>query len=186
MTEKLTFQESGASDDKPRRSLGNRLGWLGFTITFVTVVLAFLALGAAVSMLLRATRRPPIVTPTHGALGVLMVPIISITRLPKFQPNPGIVCEWGVSRETLMFWLGVVLFVIAWAVTLLVWASCALAKEGDEALEELDESLRRLQQVATSVVRTSGRSAELIHRRAQPIRHLLDNIGDDVAQPQRR
>ena len=68
MTEKITFQESGVSDDKPRRSLRNRLGWLGFTLTFVTVVLTFLALGAAVSMLVKATLRPPIVTPTHGTL----------------------------------------------------------------------------------------------------------------------
>jgi hypothetical protein len=34
-----------------------------------------------------------------------------------------------------MFWPGVVLFVVAWAVVLLVWASWALAREGDEALE---------------------------------------------------
>ena len=40
-----------------------------------------------------------------------------------------------------MFWVGVVLFVVAWALALLVWASFALAREGDEALEELDESL---------------------------------------------
>jgi hypothetical protein len=65
-----------------------------------------------------------------------------------------------------MFWLGVVLFIIAWAVALLVWASCALAREGDEALEELEESLRRLQQAAASVARTSGRSAELMRQRA--------------------
>jgi uncharacterized protein YoxC len=85
-----------------------------------------------------------------------------------------------------MFWLGVAAFVVAWAIALLVWACCAVSKEGDEALEELDESIRRLQQVAASVARTSGRSAELVRRRAQPIRHLLANITDDVAQPQRR
>jgi hypothetical protein len=85
-----------------------------------------------------------------------------------------------------MFWVGVVLFVVAWALALLVWASFALAREGDEALEELDESLRRLQQVAASVSRTSGRSAALVRRHAQPIRHLLENISDGVPQPQRR
>ena len=106
--------------------------------------------------------------------------------LPKFKPNQGIVCEWGVSRKTPMFWPGVVLFVVAWAIALLVWASWALAREGDEALEELDESLRRLQQVAASVARTSGRSAELVRRRAQPIRNMLREMGDDIAQPQRR
>jgi outer membrane lipoprotein-sorting protein len=85
-----------------------------------------------------------------------------------------------------MFWTGVVLFVVAWAVVLLVWASCAVAREGDEALEELDESLRKLQQVAASVTRTSDRSAELVRRRAQPIRYLLEGLEDDVIQPQRR
>ena len=85
-----------------------------------------------------------------------------------------------------MFWLGVMFFVIAWAVALLVWASCALAKEGDEALEELDESLRRLQQVAASVARTGGRSAELVRRRARPMRHLLKGMDEDVTQPQHR
>lgn len=85
-----------------------------------------------------------------------------------------------------MFWPGVVLFVVAWAVVLLIWASCAVAREGDEALAELDESLRRLQQVAASVAHTSGRSAELVRQRAQPIRHLLERVGDDITQPQRR
>ena len=85
-----------------------------------------------------------------------------------------------------MFWFVVVLFVVAWAVALLACASYALAKEGDEALEELDESLRRLQQVAASVTRTSGRSAEFVRRRAQPMRQLLEGISDDVAQPQHR
>ncbi len=65
-----------------------------------------------------------------------------------------------------MFWLGVLAFVFAWAIALLVWACCAVSKEGDEALEELDESLRRLQEVATSVARTTGRSAELMRQRA--------------------
>jgi|GraSoiStandDraft_8_1057269.scaffolds.fasta_scaffold412487_2 hypothetical protein len=85
-----------------------------------------------------------------------------------------------------MFWLGVLAFVVAWAIALLVWACCAVSKEGDEALEELDESLRRLQQVAASVTRTGGRRAELVRRRAQPMRHLLEGIGDDVSQPQHR
>jgi hypothetical protein len=85
-----------------------------------------------------------------------------------------------------MFWLGVIAFVVAWAIALLFWACSAVAREGDEALEELEESLRRLQQVAQSVARTSGRSAQLVRRRAQPIRHLLEAMGDDVTQPQRR
>jgi len=85
-----------------------------------------------------------------------------------------------------MFWLGVLAFVFAWAIALLVWACCAVSKEGDEALEELDESLRRLQEVATSVARTTGRSAELMRQRAQPIRHLLAGMTDEVTRPQRR
>jgi len=83
-----------------------------------------------------------------------------------------------------MFWVGVILFVVAWAVALLFLACCAVAKEGDEALEELDESIRRLQHTAASVARTGSRSAELVRLRAQPIGCLLAEIGDDAAQPQ--
>jgi hypothetical protein len=77
MTDKVTFQESSMTDDKRPRSLRARLGPLGFTIALVTVVLAFLALGAAVSMLIRATRRPPIVAPTHGAVSQAVVASVS-------------------------------------------------------------------------------------------------------------
>ena len=85
-----------------------------------------------------------------------------------------------------MFWFGVAPFVVAWVAALLVWACCAVAKEGDDAFEELNESIRKLHQVAQSVARTSGRSAELVGRRSEPIRHLLAGMEDDVAQPQRR
>ena len=70
MTEQITFQESAATQ---RTSLREHLGPLGFTITFVTVVLACLALGAAVSMLIPTVRRAPIVAPTHGAIGHAVV-----------------------------------------------------------------------------------------------------------------
>ena len=85
-----------------------------------------------------------------------------------------------------MFWLGVLAFVVAWAIALLCWACCVLAKEGEEAAEELNEGIRQLHQIATSVARTGGRSAALVHRRAQPIHQLLEDMGDDVTQPQRR
>jgi methyl-accepting chemotaxis protein len=85
-----------------------------------------------------------------------------------------------------MFWLAVLTLVAAWAIALLFWACCLMAKEGEEAFEELNESIRKLHQVAQSVARTSGRSAELVRRRAQPIRHLLEELEDDVTQPQRR
>ena len=55
-----------------------------------------------------------------------------------------------------MFWLSVLGFVVAWAIVMLIWACCAAAKEGDEAFEELNESIRKLHQVALSVARTSG------------------------------
>jgi hypothetical protein len=74
MTDKVTFQESAASDNKQpvqSRSLRDHLGPLGFTITLAAVVLAFLALGVGVSLLVKALRRPPIVT--HGALGQVVL-----------------------------------------------------------------------------------------------------------------
>ena len=66
MTEKITFRESAVSDQR-RRSLREHLGPTGFTITLATIVLAFLALGAGVSLVVNMLRRPPIVTTTHGA-----------------------------------------------------------------------------------------------------------------------
>jgi len=50
-TDEITFQENASSDDEPRRSLRARLGWLGFTVTFVAVVVLCFALGAGVSIL---------------------------------------------------------------------------------------------------------------------------------------
>jgi len=85
-----------------------------------------------------------------------------------------------------MFWLGVLASVVSWAIALLVWACCVMAKEGEEAFEELNERIRQLHQVATNVTRTGGSSATLVRRRAQPIRQLLEDMGDDVTQPQRQ
>jgi hypothetical protein len=94
MTEKVTFQESTVSDDKQparQRSLRDHLGPLGFALTVVTVVLAFLALGAAVSVLVRETRRPPIVTPAHGALSrsVLASTMMERARWTRWGTHAG-------------------------------------------------------------------------------------------------
>ena len=85
-----------------------------------------------------------------------------------------------------MFMFGVVAFAAAWAAILLVWACCAAAKEGDEAFEELNESIRKLQVVAQSITRTSGRRAELVRRRSDAIRNMLQEMGDGITQPPRR
>jgi len=53
-TDEITFQENDLGDDKPRRSLRARLGTFGFTVTFVTVVLVCLAVGAGVSILVKS------------------------------------------------------------------------------------------------------------------------------------
>jgi hypothetical protein len=81
-----------------------------------------------------------------------------------------------------MFLLGVVGLAVAWVVILLVWACWAVSKEGDEAFEELNESIRKLQQVASSVARTSGRSAELVRLRAEPIRNILQEMGEGITE----
>ena len=59
-----------------------------------------------------------------------------------------------------MFWLSVLGFVVAWAVAMLVWACCAAAKEGDEAFEELNESIRKLHQVAQKCCNSSAYSVK--------------------------
>ena len=43
-----------------------------------------------------------------------------------------------------MLWLSVLGFAVAWAIVMLIWACWAAAKEGDEAFEELNESIRKL------------------------------------------
>ena len=85
-----------------------------------------------------------------------------------------------------MFWLPVLGLVAAWAIIILVWACCMAAKEEEEAFEELNESIRQLRQVTQSLARTSGRGAELVRRRARPIRHMLEEMGEETTQPQRR
>ena len=94
MTEKVTFQESTVSDGKQparQRSLRERLGPLVFALTVVAVVLAFLALGAAVSMLVTTLRRPPIVAPTHGALSrsVLASMMMEQTKWTRWGAHAG-------------------------------------------------------------------------------------------------
>jgi chromate transport protein ChrA len=74
MTEQITFQESAATQ---RTSLRDHLGPLGFAITFVAVVLASFILGAGISLAVKLVRRPPIVTPTHGALSQAVVASVS-------------------------------------------------------------------------------------------------------------
>ena len=70
MTEQITFQESAATQ---RTSLRDHLGPLDFAIALVTVVVACLALGAGISMLVQTVRQTPIVAPTHGALSQAVV-----------------------------------------------------------------------------------------------------------------
>jgi len=52
-TDEITFHENASSDDKPRRSLRARLGWFGFILTFVAVVLVCFGLGAGISILVK-------------------------------------------------------------------------------------------------------------------------------------
>jgi outer membrane lipoprotein-sorting protein len=67
---------------------------------------------------------------------------------------------------------------VGFLVAVLAWACCAASKAGDEAYEELNESIRRLHQVVASVTQTSGRSARMLHRRAQPFREILRDVPD--------
>ena len=69
MTEEITFHESAGSEaNREPPTLRARLGPIGYTVTLATIVLAFLALGAGVSVLVKTLRRPPIVSPAHGAI----------------------------------------------------------------------------------------------------------------------
>ncbi len=80
VTDKITFKESEADPKRaaPPRSLRDRLGPLSFAITLAAVVLAGLVLGTGISMLVKALRRPPIVTPTHGTLGQTVIAKINV------------------------------------------------------------------------------------------------------------
>jgi hypothetical protein len=72
IVDKITSQDNAVSDNKqPTQSMSFRehLGPTGFKITLAIVVLAGLAVGAGISTLVNTFRRPPIVTPRHGAIG---------------------------------------------------------------------------------------------------------------------
>ena len=85
-----------------------------------------------------------------------------------------------------MFVLGMVLVTVGLLVAVLAWACCAAIKAGDEAVEELNESIRQLHQVMASVSQTSGRSARLLHSRAKPFRDILQDVPGVGGTPQRR
>ena len=78
-----------------------------------------------------------------------------------------------------------IVIAVGWLVGMLVMACVAQAKENREAREELNERIRQLRQVASSVTQTSGRSARLLHRRAQPFRRILQDVPEVGGQPQR-
>jgi type II secretory pathway component PulJ len=84
-----------------------------------------------------------------------------------------------------MFLMGVVGFAVVWLVVLLAWACCVKAKEADEAMEELNERIRQLDQLASSV-RTQGRRAAFARNRTAPLRDLLAEIGEPITEPRGR
>ena len=56
MTERITFQESvGSDDDRRPKTLRARLGPVGYTVTLATIILAFLALGVGLSIVVHAS-----------------------------------------------------------------------------------------------------------------------------------
>ena len=75
---------------------------------------------------------------------------------------------------------------VAWFIILLVWACCVKAKEADEAMEELNERIRQLDQVASSATWAPSRRAAMVRRRTVPLRDLLAEVGEPITQPQAR
>jgi hypothetical protein len=62
-------------------------------------------------------------------------------------------------------------------IVVLVRSSFRLAKDDDEAFEELNERISQLYQVAASSSRTAGASARLaLRRRVQPFREILRDV----------
>ena len=74
---------------------------------------------------------------------------------------------------------------VAGFVFLLVWACCAAGKRGDEAFDDVNEQIRLLQEVATSMSRTAGRDARLVKHRSEPIHLLLRDIPPVESEPTR-
>jgi hypothetical protein len=85
-----------------------------------------------------------------------------------------------------MFLMAAIGFAVAWFVILLIWACCVKAKEADEAMEELNERIRQLDQVASSMAWTPGSRAALVRRRSVPLRELLAEAGEPIAQSHAR
>ena len=85
-----------------------------------------------------------------------------------------------------MFLMAAIGLAVAWFVVLLAWACCVKAKEADEAMEELNERIRQLDQIASSTSWAAGNRAALVRRRTVPLRELLAEAGEPITQSHAR
>ena len=78
-----------------------------------------------------------------------------------------------------------ILAAVVWPVVVLVLGCFAKSREVTEAHEELNDCITQLYRLAASERQTSGRSAQLTHRRSQPMREILQGLSDDRARRNR-
>jgi hypothetical protein len=79
-----------------------------------------------------------------------------------------------------MLLLAVVL-AVSLIVVLLAVSCLAMARDWKEAHEELNQRIEQFYHVALSIKEADGERARAVHRRAQPLRHLLQEAADDAA-----
>jgi hypothetical protein len=71
-------------------------------------------------------------------------------------------------------------------VTVLVIQCVRVVNDARDARSELDEQIRMLSLVASSVAQTSGRRARTILTRAGPMNRILEGIKEDAAPRKKR
>ena len=78
-----------------------------------------------------------------------------------------------------MLLLAVVL-AVGLLVLMLTLSCLAMARDWNDAQHELNERIEQFYRVAQSVKDAGGESARKVYRRAQPLRHVLQEAADDM------
>jgi hypothetical protein len=120
------------------------------------------------------------------AAGARPPPRKAKAHLPKFAQNQSVdMTIAGRQMEGVMLTVAIVGIVILF-VTVLVIQCVTVVNDARDARRELDEQIRMLSLVASSVTHTSGRRARNILARARPMGRILEGIKDDAVPRKKR
>jgi hypothetical protein len=74
--------------------------------------------------------------------------------------------------------LSAIVLAVGLVVLVLTLSCLALARDWNEAQQELNERIEQFYRVALSVKDAGGENARMVYRRAQPIKHVLRAADD--------